>query len=600
MLKTQVDPFTVEIIRSGLVATTDEMKTNLMRTAYNRIVYEALDFTVALTDSKGNLVSIGLGLPSFIRGISDTVKAMIEHFGDDVQPGDILLTNDAYTHGSHLNHVIAALPVFHRGRIVAFACSEPHWQDIGGVLGGNRTDIYSEGLQLPYLKIYKHGDPNQDVLDIIKMNVRNPDLAMGDFRGQLACIKTGERRIARMVEKYGVDTFTGALDMLMDQAEDFSRSQIRKIPEGTYEAEEFLDDDGMDIGKEIPVRVKVTVKDDSMSVDLSGVGRQVRGFYNSGAGLSGTQMGFKSIVCPTWFPINDGSFRPLHVTLPPGTVASAVRPSAMYMWMDIPMTIADTMWKAMAPALPQGIAAGHFGDLCISLAFIIDPQTRMPIFRRAPTGGGTGGGFGAKHDSDGMPAMICLNDGDTHNGAVEAQEAHEPDALVLTRELWQDSGGAGEHRGGLGTSTETVYLKDALLNSYMDRTMCPSWGAFGAKPGLANRLMLLVAKEKLQSPEDYQTRKVLSLAYDTEVFPNAKMPNAKFSNRVVPAGSRVVNMPGGGGGFGKPTERDPELVLNDVVNGYVSLEAARRDYGVVVRPDLTIDLPATKALRGSP
>src|SRR4051812_19017897 len=199
-----VDPITAEIVRSALVAITEEMKTNLMRTAYNMIIYEALDFTVGLFDADGNTVSIGLGLPMFIRGISDTVKAKLRHFGrDGIEPGDILLTNDAYTTGSHLNHMTFSVPIFWQGELVAFSSCMAHWPDIGGTLDGMTIDIYSEGLQMPIVKAYRRGVPNQDIIDIIRMNVRLPERAMGDLRAQIAAVKTGEKRFLEMIEKYG-------------------------------------------------------------------------------------------------------------------------------------------------------------------------------------------------------------------------------------------------------------------------------------------------------------------------------------------------------------------------------------------------------------
>ena len=209
---TTADPVITEIVRNGLVAVTEEMKINLMRTAYNMIIYEALDFTVGLFDVRGNTVSIGLGLPMFIRGMSDTVKAKLAHFGpENLEPGDILLTNDAYITGSHLNHMTFTVPVFHEGELVGFSCCMAHWPDVGGTIMEGTTDIFSEGLQMPIVKIYRNGEPNQELIDLIKMNVRLPERAMGDFRAQLAAVKTGERRFAEMVRKYGRDDVLNGL-----------------------------------------------------------------------------------------------------------------------------------------------------------------------------------------------------------------------------------------------------------------------------------------------------------------------------------------------------------------------------------------------------
>jgi N-methylhydantoinase B len=214
------DAVLTEIVRNGVIAVTEEMKANLMRTAYNMIIYEALDFTVGLYTPEGETISIGLGLPSFIRGMAETVKAKLRHFGaDGLQPGDILVTNDAYITGSHLYHFTFSLPIFHRGKLSGFACCMAHWTDVGGVLGGVTTDIFSEGLQIPILKYARAGVVNQDLLDIIRMNVRIPERAMGDLRAQITAVKTGERRFLELLERYGRDEVLAAIRNIMDQSE---------------------------------------------------------------------------------------------------------------------------------------------------------------------------------------------------------------------------------------------------------------------------------------------------------------------------------------------------------------------------------------------
>ncbi|HSV23352.1 MAG TPA: hydantoinase B/oxoprolinase family protein, partial [Xanthobacteraceae bacterium] len=278
-----LDPVITEIVRNGVIAVTEEMKTNLMRTAYNMIIYEALDFTVGLFTPDGETVSIGIGLPMFIRGMAETVKAKIRHFGKvGIRPGDIYITNDAYITGSHLNHVTLTLPIFDAGVLVGFSCCMAHWIDIGGTLGGMTTDIYSEGLQIPILKYQNRGKVNQDVVDIICQNVRLPSRAIGDLRAQVTAVKTGERGFLELVARYGRDHVTTAIAAIMDRSETAARARTKSIPDGIYEAESFMDDDGISIGKPIPIRVRVEVKGEEMTIDLTDVSRQVRGFYNSG------------------------------------------------------------------------------------------------------------------------------------------------------------------------------------------------------------------------------------------------------------------------------------------------------------------------------
>ncbi|HEY5608034.1 MAG TPA: hydantoinase B/oxoprolinase family protein, partial [Alphaproteobacteria bacterium] len=321
----RVDPIITEIVRNGVIAVTEEMKTNLTRTAYNMIIYEALDFTVGLFTPSGETVSIGLGLPMFIRGMSETVKKKIRTFGyDNIKPGDIYLTNDSYLTGSHLNHMTMTLPIFHKGKLVGFACCMAHWLDVGGTLGGMTTDIFSEGLQLPILKYQKEGVVNQDLVEIIKMNVRLPERAMGDLRAQVTAVKTGERRFLQLVERYGRDEVQEAIAAIMDHSEAAARERTKSIPDGVYEAESYMDDDGIDIGKKVPIKVRVIKKGDEMTVDLTDVSRQVRGFYNSGVttGYACTQVAFKCVTSPTDYPINDGSFRNLKAIVPPGRIIS--------------------------------------------------------------------------------------------------------------------------------------------------------------------------------------------------------------------------------------------------------------------------------------
>ena len=217
----KVDPVIAEIVRNGVLAVTEEMKTNLMRTAYNMIIYEALDFTTGLFTPEGETVSIGIGLPTFIRGMAETVKAKIKHFGGikNMHPGDIYVTNNSYTTGSHLNHFTFTLPIFHKGKLVGFACCMAHWLDVGGVLGGMTTDIYSEGIQIPILKYQDRGKVNQDLLDIIRMNVRLPPRAMGDLRAQVTAVKTGERRFLELLDRYGQQAVMDSIAEIMDRAE---------------------------------------------------------------------------------------------------------------------------------------------------------------------------------------------------------------------------------------------------------------------------------------------------------------------------------------------------------------------------------------------
>src|SRR5262244_3987644 len=400
----RIDAFTAEVIRSAMVAITSEMKTNLMRTAYHTIIYEAEDFTVGLFDADGNTISIGLGLPMFIRGLSDSIKSKIEFWGkENIEPGDILLTNDSYVMGSHLNHMIFTLPVFNDGELVAFSSSMAHWQDIGGQLGGVTRDIYSEGLQMPFVKIFRAGKENPEISSIIRANVRVPERAMGDMRAQLASIRTGERRLMQLLQRYGNQAFKESIALVFEQSEKLARAAVRQIPDGVYEAESFMDDDGVNIGKHMPIKVRVEVQGDEMTIDLTGVSPQVAGFYNSGvtAGRSAAEVVFKCVTAPLLLPINEGSFRPLKIILPPGRVVSATKPAPVRVWMTVPMTVCDTLFRALAPACANRTIAGHYADLAAPRTFGLDPKTGRAFHFPSIL---SGGGWGALSDRDGQNA----------------------------------------------------------------------------------------------------------------------------------------------------------------------------------------------------
>jgi len=568
------DPVVTELVRNGVIAVTEEMKTNLMRTAYNMIIYEALDFTVGLFTVEGETVSIGLGLPMFIRGMAETVKAKIRHFGvANMEPGDILITNDAYITGSHLNHVTLTMPIFHDHVLAGFSCCMAHWLDVGGVLGGMTTDIFAEGLQIPILKLQRAGTVNQDLVDVIRQNVRIPTRALGDLRAQVTAVKTGERRFVQLLDRYGREPVRDGIAAIMDHAETAARMRTRTIPDGVYEAESFMDDDGVDVGTPIPIRVRVEVAGDEMTIDLREVARQVRGFYNSGitTGHACAQVAYKCLTSPRDYPINDGAFRSLTSIVPPGTVVSATRPAPMRWWMTFPMTIVDTIFKALAPAIPDRVIAGHHADLLSSQVHGLHPRTSELFLGNF---GPLGGGWGAKLREDGMSATVCINDGDTHNAPNEQVEVKFP--IVVERyALAPDSGGAGRHRGGLGIDRIVRARTSMTLNTQIERAHCKPWGLEGGLEGAGNEVSVRNAG-----------------VWKTD-FPNAKVLVARLE-----AGDAFRVRSGGGGGHGSPLERPVETVHHDVRQGYVSVEAATALYGVVVDPTtLEVDLAATERLR---
>jgi len=379
-----------------------------------------------------------------------------------------------------------------------------------------------------------------------------------------------------LLQRYGAETFKESVRLIFDQSEKLARAAVEKIPDGVYEAESFMDDDGVNLGKHVPIKVRVEVRGDEMTVDLSGVSPQVAGPYNSGstAGRSASEVAFKFLTTPLLLPINHGSFRPLKVVLPPGRIVSATKPAPVRTWMTVPMTVADTIFKALALACPDNVMAGQHADLAAPRTFGLDSKTGRAFHFPATL---SGGGWGALHDRDGQNATFCINDGDTHNTPVEAGEGKGP-IFISYRQLRQDSGGPGKFRGGLGVAQEVRMLSQGSVQSAMERTICAPWGLHGGKDAMANRFSIVRKEGAVQ-----------------------RLPTGKTTVHVALAvGDGFLVEVGGGGGFWDPLERDPQRVLADVRSGYVSLEAARRDYGVVIRQSgrkFELDLAATRKLR---
>jgi len=364
-----------------------------------------------------------------------------------------------------------------------------------------------------------------------------------------------------------------SVDTIFSHSEASARAAVAMIPDGTYEAESFLDDDGVDHGKKISIKVKVIVEGELMTIDLSNVSDQVKGFYNSGeaAGIACAQVAFKCLNAPLELPINDGCFRPLTVILPEGKVVNATRPAPMRWWMTFPMTVVDTVFKALSTAIPTQVIAGHHADLVVAA---IHGRTRDTNALFLYFGGLLGGGWGAKHNEDGMCATIAINDGDTHNGPSEQVEARFP-LLVEQYALRPDSGGAGRQRGGLGAIQTVRALSDIMLNTQIERVECRPWGLFGGLSAMGN------AVELRRSNGDRVT-----------------FPSGKVFSQLLKAGDSWMLKSGGGGGFGSPLERDVSRVELDVVQGYISHDAAKDQYGVIVdRRTNKADKRATTALR---
>lgn len=567
-----VDPITLEIIRHGLIATADEMKINLMRTAYNTVIYEVLDFSVGLFDRNGSMISQASGLPIFLGNLGEAVRTLKADVGEEnLRPGDIYLTNDSYAVGTHLNDVTVMSPVFFGGELLGFAVSRAHWIDVGGRDPGgwfsDTTEIYQEGLRLRSVCLYRGGEPDPSISRILELNVRYSESIMGDLRAQIAACRTGEERFVEIVDRFGRETVLAAVEEMHRQAELVTRTAIAEMTDGVYRAESFMDDDGVAV-KEPRIVVTVTIEGETMTIDLTGSSPQVKGPINLGlpGTISGCRVALKCLTSP-FSPVVEGAFRPLRVVVPDDCMFNAKSPAPCAVWI-ISITLIDTIFRALAPALPQKIPAGQYGDVAAIFIFGVDPRTQKPYLIVEPEGGG----WGAFRDRDGESVLIAIADGDTRNIPVEIVESKYP-LRVERYELREDSGGAGRFRGGFGHYRDfRILAHDARITATMERSKCPPWGLEGGRAGATNVIVVNPGKEDERA---YQKTSALPLRPDDIVSVRT----------------------GGGGGFGSPLERDPELVREDVLDGHVSEEAAEREYGIALTSEFEIDAITTGTLR---
>ena len=571
-----IDPITAEVVGNALIAFAEEMTINLARTAHSTIVYEVQDFCTGLVDPQARLIAQPPGgLPLFVGDLDAAIADGLAVFANEgFAPGDVIVTNHTGTCGQHLNNIVVYTPAFHDGKLIGFPATRAHWTDVGGRLaGGFLTDAVSsfeEGLQIRSVKLYRGGVPDEGMFRILRHNIRDPEGSFGDLRAQIAACRLGERRLQDLFTKYGADTVHACIALNWDQSERMVREEIAKFPDGVYEAESFLDDDGVERGKPVPIRVRVTVRGDAITMDFSKMSPQVRGPINCGpaAGRSAARLALKYLVAPH-LGINDGCFRPLEVILPPGTLISAREPAAMSWWQTPILTVIDTVLKAMSQAAPERIPAAHYGNISSMLLTGRDPATGRQFTSIEPVAGG----WGARPHGDGPSATYTIGHGDTFNVPVEVLETRFP-VMVERYRMRTDSGGAGRYRGGLGLERVYRILDNGVFNGLTDRTDCPPWGLDGGKPGSSGSIS--IRRKGRRAPEHF--RKITGLRLGAD--------------------DRLTFCTGGGGGYGDPLTREPERVAEDVEMGYVSVSQAREVYGVVFKRGTTnVDAARTDKLR---
>lgn len=568
------DPITMEIIRNGLNAIAEEMNANLARSAFSPIIYEMKDCSVAIFNEDCDLLGQAPGLPIFLGALAPAVRAVKEHFSKSgIQEGDIYALNDPYLVGSHLNDVTVVSPVFIDDELVGFTANKAHWLDMGSKDAGvsvDTTEVYQEGLRFGPIRLYDKGEAQDDILDILARNSRLPLSILGDLHAQVAACRSGERRYQEFLSAFGLDMVRECTKEIFRQAEASDRAFVKSIPDGVYSAEGYMDSDGSD-EEPVKIAVAVTIRDTEMHLDLSGSSLQRKGCTNCGIAqtISAAQLAYKFIVNPEQTP-NGGNFRALSVTAPEGTIFAAQEPAACDFYASPSGLMIELTLKALSEAIVGRIPAGGPHD---QMNFIVagrDENGTLFI-----TGEASAVGWGALPDADGPNATVCYMAGDLKNLPAEVEEAKFP-LRVNCRTLEEDSGGAGRFRGGLAMIKEYEAVAPGVsLLLWLERTVTPGWGVAGGKDG--------------------QTARCIWDLGGTE-----ERTMTKANHFALPVGKAIRCHTAGGGGYGPPWERDIQGIIDDVLDGYVTRQAAEVEYGVRWGEGrMTVDEHATKEARST-
>ena len=552
------------------------MTNNFWRTSYSYMNYEMRDYAVGLVDGTGRIITQSrLTHPAFTADLGFVVSAALKELGSEgIDEGDVIVSNDPVAQGQHLNNVVVFAPLVLDGKPFAYACVRAHWQDVGGGAIGsgatNSTEIFQEGIQLNAIKVHRKAVPDTGVLRIIRDNSRFPELVLGDLNAQISACAIGLRRMRELIGKYGRGPVEQSIREGWDMSERAARKALRTIPEGEYRAASFLDDDGVEFGKPVPIKVRVAVEKHRMVIDFSDISDQVKGSLNSGyfgGAMNVARIAFKCLTTPH-LPSNEGCFRPLEVICPPGKLLHAVPPAALGDWAVPFPTVLDTIFRSLSEAIPERIPAATRGDARGIIVVGMSPERRKFFALHLPHIGGHGG----RSDRDAPAPRCAIQQGDMYCVPVEVNESKSP-VVIEKYELRRDSGGAGKFRGGLGTETIGYLRVDAMVQNKMIRSKCPPWGLHGGGNGAGNESFVI----KPDGTEEQVPR--------TDSYP-------------LPAGFKVRMLTGGGGGYGPARERDPEFVRRDVQSGFVSVQAALQDYGVVIDPiTMQVDADATRGQR---
>ena len=558
-----VDPVTLEVIRNAAVAIAEEMNANLIRTSYSPNIKERRDCSCALFGADGEMVSQAENMPVHLGAMPFSVQAAVERFPpSELAPGDAVVLNDPYDGGAHLPDLTLVTPVFVDDEVVAFAANRAHHADVGGSRAGSvaadSTEIYQEGLRIPPVRLFEAGEPNRDVFDLITRNVRTPDERRGDLRAQEAANETARERVHDLVEKYGVTDLEAAFAEVKDYSERRMRAELADIPDGTYDFEDVLDDDGRG-NEDLPIRATVTVESESVTVDFVGTAPQTEGPINAVRAVtaSATYYAVRCVTDPD-IPPNAGCYRPVTVETPSGSLVDPDPPAAVVGGnLETSQRVTDVVLGAFAGAVPETVTAAGQGTMNNVTFGGTDPRDGSPYtFYETQAGG-----FGGRTGLDGMDA-VHVHMSNTMNTPAEVLETAYP-LRVERYELRPDSGGAGEFRGGLGLRRD-IRIRDhvAAFSLLAERHRSRPYGLAGGDPG-ASGGAVVVEGEK---------------GTDATVEDGDQVP-AKTA-RDLPPGSVVSVRTPGAGGYGDPTRRDPTALARDLRLGKVTPEFVREHHDV--------------------
>jgi N-methylhydantoinase B len=547
------DPITTEVIRHGLNSAAEAIKRTLIRTSMSPIIYEVLDFAAVLYDRRMRLLAQAPSLPFFMGTMSFCIEAAVEEVGGEtgLDPGDIILMNDPYKTGSHPQDAAVVMPVYlPEGELVGYAAIKAHWLDIGAkeIYCTDTTDVFQEGTIFPGVKLYRRGELVEDIQKMAVANSRLPKFVLGDINAEVAGVRAGGRELVRLVQRYGLEVFSNCVERMYDHGEAVVRSYIEKLPDGRYIGRGVMDDDGIS-DEEIPFEVVLEIEGTTARLDFSNAPAARPGPVNCpiASTVSAARVIMTMLAGGGEAP-NEGHFRPIEVVARPGSMFAAQKPQPCFLYGWPAMQATEAVLNAVAEAMPEAVCACSGGDLCAALWYGVREETGQFWGDGSPHPVGQG----ASIHGDGQSARLHHIEAATRFAPLEVWEAKNP-WLMEFCELAPDSGGPGRNRGGLGPDMAFRFLEDAFAISTIERSKNAPWGLEGGGEGRPN-------SGELRLPD------------------GTVKPIAKATGLALPKGSVFVFHCGGGGGYGPPSDRPTEKVLEDLREGYITEEHARRHY----------------------